>query len=64
MELLPFLMVHSPQQAASTNPFFFLFLGPLITPVRVRGETRGHCSSSSQNPFTLTRIHSLVMVVG
>ena len=29
-----------------------LFLGPLITPINVRGDVLGHVSSSSQYPST------------
>ena len=44
--------------------FCLLFLGPFVTPVRVRGETLGHTSSSSHDPFTLARMHNLLMVAG
>ena len=45
-------------------PFFFWFLGPLLTPVSRSGDVKGTCSSSSQTPFTPAFKHKTVIVVG
>ena len=60
------LLSFPPVGSASTSifPFCFLFLGPFVTPIRVRGDTRGHTSSSSHDPFTPARMHSRLMVAG
>ena len=51
--------------SASTSIIpFFLFLGSFVTPIRVRGETLRHTSSSSYDPFTPAKMHNLVMVAG
>ena len=62
ISLLSFSSVGS--ASSSTIPFCFLFLGPLVTPIRVRGDALGHVSSSSHDPLTLTKMHSLLIVVG
>ena len=41
-----------------------LFLGPMITPINVRGEVLGHVSFSSQSPSTPPKIQSLVISAG
>ena len=52
------------ESASTIIPLCLLFLGPLITLVRVKGEALGHSSSSGQVPFTPARKHSLVIVAG
>ena len=44
---------------ASTCLPLFLFLGPLVIPVNVRGDVLGQFSSSSQFPWTPPKMQSL-----
>ena len=46
------------------TPFFFWFLGPLLTPVSKSGDVRGTSSSASQSPFTPAFKHKTVTVAG
>ena len=46
------------------TPFFFRFLGPLLTPVSRSGDVKGTSSSDSQAPFTPTFKHKTVIVAG
>ena len=46
------------------TPFFFLFLGPLLTHVSRNGDVLGICSSFSQTTFTLAFKHKTVIVAG
>ena len=46
------------------TPFFFWFLGPLLTPVSRSGDVKGTSSSASQTPFTLAFKHKTVIVAG
>ena len=45
-------------------PFFFWFLGPLLTPVNKSGDVRGTSSSASQSPLTPAFKHKIVTVAG
>ena len=59
------LSFSSPGSASSsTIPFYFLFLVPFVTPVRVRGDALGHVSSLSHDPLTPATVHSLLIVAG
>ena len=44
---------------ASTCLPLFIFLGPLVIPVNVRGDVLGQFSSSSQSPWTPPKMQSL-----
>ena len=46
------------------TPFFFWFLGPLLTPVSMSGDVRGTSSSASHTPFTPAFKHKTVIVAG
>ena len=46
------------------TPFFFWFLGPLLTPVSRSGDVKGTSSSASQAPFTPAFKHKIVIVAG
>ena len=46
------------------TPFFFWFLGPLLTPVSKSGDVKGTSSSASQFPFTPSFKHKIVIVAG
>ena len=46
------------------TPFFFWFLGPLLTPVSRSGDVKGTSSSASQTPFTPAFKHKTVIVAG
>ena len=46
------------------TPFFFLFRGPLVTPVSKRGGAKGTSSSVPQSPFTPAFKHKIVTVAG
>ena len=47
-----------------STPFFFWFLGPLLTLVNKSGDVRGIYSSASQSPFTPAFKHKIVTVAG
>ena len=47
-----------------STPFFFWFLGPLLTPVNKSGDVRGTSSSASQTPLTPAFKHKIVTVAG
>ena len=47
-----------------STPFFFWFLGPLLTPVNKSGDVRGTTSSASQSPPTPAFKHKIVTVAG
>ena len=46
------------------TPFFFWFLGPLLTPVSRSGDVKGTSYSASQTPFTPAFKHKTVIVAG
>ena len=46
------------------TPFFFWFMGPLLTPVSRSGDVIVTYSSSSQTPFTPAFKHKTVIVAG
>ena len=45
------------------SPFLY-FLGPLVTPVKVRGDSLGYVSSFSHSSSNPPRMHRLVIVAG
>ena len=47
-----------------STPFFFWFLGPLLTPVNKSGDVRGTSSSAPQSPLTPAFKHKIVTVAG
>ena len=47
-----------------STPFFFWFLGPLLTPVNKSGDVRGTSYSASQSPLTPAFKHKMVTVAG
>ena len=49
---------------ASTFLPLFLFLGPLVIPVNVKGDVLGQFSSSSQSPWTPSKMQSLEISAG
>ena len=46
------------------TPFFFWFLGPLLSPVSRSGDVKGTSFSSSQAPFTPAFKHKTVIIAG
>ena len=47
-----------------STPFFFWFLGPLLTPVNKSGDVRGNSSYASQSTLTPAFKHKIVTVSG
>ena len=59
-----YLAARASSLVSINTPFFFLFMGPLLTPVSRSGDVLGISSSFSKTTFTPAFKHKTVIVAG